>query len=87
MKNLADKEEFTEKGRSIYKKLQNKIKENKGKIVTIEIDSGDYFISEDEAWKQSRKPEASFLIKYLYFSVLDTLPFIRLEVTVYYNVG
>jgi len=48
MKNLPDIKEFTEKGRSIYKKLQNKIKENKGKIVAIEIDSGDHFIGEDE---------------------------------------
>jgi len=48
MKALLDKEEFTEKGRAIYKKLQPKFKKNKGKIIAIEIDSGDYFIGEDE---------------------------------------
>jgi len=48
MKKLLDKEEFTEKGRAIYKKLRPKFKKNKGKIIAIEIESGDYFIGEDE---------------------------------------
>ncbi len=48
MKKLLDKEEFTEKGRAIYKKLRPKFKKNKGKIIAIEVESGDYFIGEDE---------------------------------------
>ncbi len=48
MKKLPYKEEFTEKGRAVYKKLRSKIRENKGKIVAIEIESGNYFIGEDE---------------------------------------
>jgi len=48
MKKLLDKEEFTEKGKSIYKKLRPKFKKNKGQIVAIEVESGDYFIGDDE---------------------------------------
>ncbi|MCL5070819.1 MAG: hypothetical protein M1308_07975 [Actinobacteria bacterium] len=48
MKQLLDKEEFTEKGKAIYKKLQPEFKKNKGKIVAIEVESGNYFIGEDE---------------------------------------
>ena len=48
MKNILDKEEFTKKGKTIYRKLQPKFKKDKGKIVAIEIESGDYFIGEDE---------------------------------------
>jgi len=48
MKKLLDKEEFTEKGKTIYKKLRPKFKKNRGKIVAIEVDSGKYFIGEDE---------------------------------------
>ena len=48
MEKFLDKKEFTEKGRSIYKKLEPKFIKNKGKIVAIEIESGDYFIRDDE---------------------------------------
>ena len=48
MKKLLYKEEFTEKGRAIYKKLRPKFRENKGKIVAIETESGNYFIGEYE---------------------------------------
>ena len=48
MEKLLDKEEFTKKGRAIYKKLQPGFKKKKGKIVAIEVDSGNYFIGEDE---------------------------------------
>ena len=48
MKTLLDKKEFTEKGRAIYKKLRPKFKNSKGKIVAIEVESGSYFIGEDE---------------------------------------
>ena len=48
MEKLLDKEEFTKKGKAIYKKLQLGFKKNKGKIVAIEVDSGNYFIGEDE---------------------------------------
>ena len=48
MKKLLDKEEFTKKGKITYRKLQPKFKKDKEKIVSIEIESGDYFIGEDE---------------------------------------
>jgi len=48
MKKLLDKEEFTEKGKAIYKKLKPKFKKDKGKIVAIEVESGNYFIGDDE---------------------------------------
>ena len=48
MEKLLDKKEFTEKGKAVYKKLQPKLKKDKGKIVAIEIESGEYFIGDDE---------------------------------------
>lgn len=48
MEKLLDKKEFTEKGKAVYKKLQPKLKKDKGKIVAIEIESSDYFIGDDE---------------------------------------
>ncbi|MCL4415480.1 MAG: hypothetical protein M1308_05750 [Actinobacteria bacterium] len=65
MKKLLDKEEFTKKGKAIYKKLQPEFRKNKGKIVAIEVDSGNYFIGEDEldaAQKaRSRFPDKIFV--------------------------
>jgi len=44
-----DKDEFVAKGKKIYKKLKPKIEhDNKGKVVAIEIESGEYVIGEDE---------------------------------------
>ena len=48
MEKLLDKEEFTKKGKAIYKKLKPKFKKDKGKIVAIEVESGNYFIGDDE---------------------------------------
>jgi len=44
-----DKDEFLEKGKSIYKKLKSKLERDfKGKVIAIEVDSGKYVIGEDE---------------------------------------
>ena len=45
---VLDKKEFTDKGKTIYKKLESKLIEKKGKVVAIEIESGDYVIGDDE---------------------------------------
>ena len=45
---VLDKKQFTEKGKAIYKRLESKLIEKKGKIVAIEIESGDYVIGDDE---------------------------------------
>ena len=57
MKILLDKKEFTQKGKTIYKKLRPKLKNKKGNIVAIEVESGEYFIGGDEleAAKKARK--------------------------------
>jgi len=44
-----DKDEITEKGKSIYKLLKPELeKKFKGKVIAIEVDSGDYVIGNDE---------------------------------------
>ena len=44
-----DKDELTERGKSIYKLLKPKLeKKFKGKVIAIEVDSGDYVIGDDE---------------------------------------
>jgi len=44
-----DKDEFTERGKSVYKLLKPKLeKKFKGKVIAIEVDSGDYVIGSDE---------------------------------------
>ncbi|NQS89857.1 hypothetical protein HQ584_08725 [Patescibacteria group bacterium] len=44
-----DKDELVETGKSIYKLLKPKLeKKFKGKIIAIEVDSGDYVIGDDE---------------------------------------
>ncbi len=48
MERILDKEEFTERGRVIYKRLEPILIKNKGKIVAIEIESGDYVIGDNE---------------------------------------
>ncbi|MHB1376490.1 MAG: hypothetical protein ACYCXB_03595 [Candidatus Humimicrobiaceae bacterium] len=48
MEKLLDKKEFTEKGRAVYKKLQSELKKDKGKIIAIEIESGEYFVGDNE---------------------------------------
>lgn len=58
--------EFTEKGRLIYRNLQNKIKESNGKIVAIEVGSSDYFIGEDEL-DAARKASGKFADKIFVF--------------------
>lgn len=66
MKKLLDKKEFTEKGKAVYKKLQPKLKKDKGKIVAIEIESGDYFIGDDEL-EAARKARSKFPDKIFVF--------------------
>lgn len=66
MEKLLDKKEFTEKGKSVYKKLQPKLKKDKGKIVAIEIESGDYFIGDDEL-EAARKARNKFPDKIFVF--------------------
>ena len=44
-----DKDEFVEKGKRIYKRLKPKLERDyKGKVIAIEIESGEYIIGEDE---------------------------------------
>ena len=44
-----DKNELTERGNNIYKSLKSKLeKKHKGKVIAIEVDSGNYVIGEDE---------------------------------------
>ena len=44
-----DKDEFTERGKNVYKLLKPKLeKKFKGKVIAIEVDSGDYVIGSDE---------------------------------------
>lgn len=40
-----DKKEFTLKGKAIYKKIEPKLKDARGKIVAIEVESGNYMLS------------------------------------------
>ncbi len=65
MERILDKEEFTERGRVIYKRLEPILIKDKGKIVAIEIESGDYVIGDDEldtATKAKRKfPDKIFV--------------------------
>ena len=44
-----DKDEFFDRGRSIYKRLKPKLeKDFKGKVVAIEVETGEYVIGKDE---------------------------------------
>ena len=44
-----DKDEFVERGKKIYKRLRPKLERDyKGKVIAIEIESGEYVIGEDE---------------------------------------
>jgi len=44
-----DKDEFIERGKNVYKLLKPKLeKKFKGKVIAIEVDSGDYVIGSDE---------------------------------------
>ncbi|MBL7073613.1 hypothetical protein ISS37_00025 [candidate division KSB1 bacterium] len=44
-----DKDEFVERGKRIYKRLKPKLERDfKGKVIAIEIESGDYVVGEDE---------------------------------------
>ena len=44
-----DKDEFTERGKNVYKLLKPKLeKKFKGKVIAIEVDSSDYVIGSDE---------------------------------------
>ena len=44
-----DKDEFFDRGRSIYKRLKPKLeKDFKGKVVAIEVETGEYVVGEDE---------------------------------------
>lgn len=44
-----DKDELAEKGKNIYKLLKPELeKEYKGRVIAIEVDSGNYVIGEDE---------------------------------------
>ena len=77
MKKLLDKEEFTKREKIIYRKLQPKFKKDKGKIVSIEVESGDYFIRDDklEAAKKARSkfPDKIFVFLAFLFSNSITL--------------
>jgi len=66
MEKLLDKKEFTEKGKAVYKKIKPKLKKDKGKIVAIEIESGDYFIGDDEL-EAARKARDKFPDKIFVF--------------------
>ena len=60
-----DKDELTERGKSIYKLLKPELeKKFKGKVIAIEVDSGDYVIGDDEL-DAAVKAKKSFLIRYL----------------------
>ena len=44
-----DKDEFVEKGKKIYNRLKSKLERDyRGKVVAIEIESGEYIIGDDE---------------------------------------
>lgn len=43
-----DKKEFTLKGKAIYKKIEPKLKDAWGKIVAIDVESGNYVLGDDE---------------------------------------
>ena len=44
-----DKDEFVEKAKRIYKRLKPELERDfKGKVIAIEIESGEYIIGEDE---------------------------------------
>jgi len=45
----SDKNELTQRGKAIYKPLRPKLeKKYKGKVIAIEVDSGNYVIGDDE---------------------------------------
>ena len=53
-----DKERFAEKGEAIFRSVEDKLMaEYKGKIVAVEIDSGDYFLgrTHSEAMDKAKK--------------------------------
>jgi len=66
MKIILDKEEFTERGRAIYKRLEPMLMKNKGKIVAIETESGDYVIGDDEL-DTAKKAKSKFPDKIFVF--------------------
>jgi len=60
-----DKDEPVERDKDIYKLLKPELeKKFKGKVIAIEIDSGDYVIGDDEL-DIALKAQKGFLIKYL----------------------
>lgn len=53
-----DKETFAEKGEAIFRSIEEKLKpEHLGKVVAIEIETGDYFLGRtgSEAVEEARK--------------------------------
>lgn len=66
MEKLLDKKEFTEKGRAVYKKLQPRLRKDKGKIIAIEIESGEYFIGDNEL-EAAQKARSKFPDKIFVF--------------------
>ena len=51
MENLKqiDKDEFVDRGKRIYKRLKPKLEPMyKGKVVAIDVESGDYILGDDE---------------------------------------
>lgn len=60
-----NREEFGTKGDEIYEKIKPLLEpEHKGKIVAIEVESGDYFLADTviEAWQKAKRryPEKVF---------------------------
>ena len=68
--------EFSQKGEDIYNtRIQSELPPGlKGKIVAIEVESGDYFI-EDTPLKACIEAKKNTPINNSILSVLDTIPF------------
>ena len=69
--------EFTKRGREIYYKINLELeKEHKGKVLLIEIDSGDYFVDEKPHEAMS-KAKAKYPDKIFYCSRVGFGPYRR----------
>lgn len=62
-----DDEKLSTEGEKVYTKIKGKLKDKIGKIVAIEVDSGEYFVGNDtmDAYKQAAKkhPDKLFYFK------------------------
>jgi len=55
-----------DKGHAIYERIRNKLMKDKGKIVAIEIESGDYFVGKDSI-EAADKARQKYPDKLFYF--------------------